>query len=228
MTAVQTFTALIVDPRRAFTQLEKDPRYAAPMLLLLAATIGMIIWYYSSVDVDWLINQALAGRQISEAQRAQAANLMSRGTMLGGALVAGILLLFVTQVLQAFYFFFIYEFLEVQLSFRKWFALTWWCSLPQLISVVVTAVMLLLHDSSQASTGVLSPLSLNELFFHFSPADSGYSLLTSLNLVQLLTILLLVIGVQTWSKRSWLLSTVIVLAPRLVLYGIWGWFAFGR
>ena len=69
---------------------------------------------------------------------------------------------------------------------------------------------------------------MNELFFHFEPADSGYALLSSISLVQLLTLLLMVIGVQTWSKRSWLLSIVVVLAPRLVIYGVWYWFAFGR
>ena len=62
MTAVQTLTALITNPRRAFTELEKDPRYAAPMLLLLVATVGMVLWYYSIVDVNWLIHQTLAAR----------------------------------------------------------------------------------------------------------------------------------------------------------------------
>jgi hypothetical protein len=228
MTAVQTFAALITNPRRAFTELEKEPRFAVPMWLLLGATVGMIIWYYSSVDVDWLINQALAARAMTAAQRAQAAAFMTRGTLLGSSLIGGILVLFVTQVVQAFYFFFIYEFLEVQLSFRKWFALTWWCSLPQLISVAATAVMLLLRVHAQTPATILSPLSLNVLFFHFDPADSGYALLNSLSLVQLLTLLLMVIGVQTWSKRSWLLSIVVVLAPRLLIYGVWYWFSFIR
>ncbi len=228
MTAAQTFVALITHPRRAFTELEKAPRFAVPMWLLVIATLGMIIWYYSSVNVDWLINQTLASRPLTAAQRAAAAGLMSRGTLLIGALIGGTIALFVIQLITAFYFFFICEFLEAQLTFRKWFAFTWWCSVPQLISVVVTAVLLLVRDPSQAAPGILSPLSLNELFFHYDQADNGYTLLNSITLVQLLTLVLMVIGVQTWTKRSWLLSIVIVLAPRLVIYGVWYWFAFLR
>ena len=228
MTAVQMFVALITHPRRAFTELEKNPRFAVPMWLLLVASVGLILWYYSSVDVDWLINQALAGRAMPAAQRAQAAAFMSRGVLMGSALVSGVLALMVIQVVQAFYFYFIYEFLEVQLTFRKWFALTWWCTLPQLITVAVSAVMLLLRVHATTPAAILSPLSVNELFLHFDPGDNGYSLLTSLSVVQLLTLWLMVIGVQTWSKRSWLLSIVVVIAPRLVIYGVWYWFAFVR
>jgi hypothetical protein len=228
MTAVQTFVALITHPRRAFTELEKEPRFAVPMWLLVVATMGMIIWFYSSVNVDALISQALAARPLTAAQRAQASGLMSRGTFLFSALIFGTIALFVVQLVTAFYFFFVCEFLEVQLTFRKWFAFTWWCSVPQLISVVITAVLLLVRDPSQATPGVLSPLSLNELFFHYDQADNGYALLNSITLVQLLTLVLMVIGVQTWTKRSWLLSIVIVLAPRVLIYGVWYWFAFLR
>jgi len=178
--------------------------------------------------VDWLINQNLAAASLTKAQRAAAAGLMSRGTLLGGALIFGTIAIFLVQVITAFYFFFVCEFLEAQLTFRKWFAFAWWCSVPQLISVVITAVLLLVRDPSQASPAILSPLSLNALFFHYDQADNGYTLLNSITLVQLLTLVLMVIGVQTWTKRSWLLSVVIVIAPRLVIYGVWYWFAFLR
>jgi hypothetical protein len=113
----------------------------------------------------------------------------------------------------------------VQRSFRQWFAFTWWSSLPGLITVVA-AVVVIASGHAPASAGALSPLSLNELFYHLDLADSGYALLNSISLVQLLTILLMVIGAQTWSKRSWTLSAVIVLLPRVLLYGVWAWFSF--
>jgi hypothetical protein len=227
MTPIQTFAALITHPRRAFAELEKSPRFAAPMILLLVANIGVIIWYYASIDLDSFVNQVLIARGLSAAQRAQVAGLMTRTTLMGSALIGSILGLFVIQVVQAFYLFFIYEFLDVRRSFRQWFALTWWCSLPQLITAGVAAVTLL-FSHSLAPVGVLSPLSLNELFYHFDPEDSGYSLLNSITLVQPLTMLLMVIGAHSWSERSWLSSIVVVILPRLMLYGAWGWFVFLR
>src|SRR5580704_7561356 len=223
MTPIQLIVALVTDPRRAFAELEKNPRFAVPMILLLVANIGVIIWFYSSIDIDAFINQVLASRGLNAAQRAQTAAFMSRTTLMGSAAIAGIVGLFVIQIVEAFYFFFIYEFLDVRRSFRQWFALTWWCSLPGLITAAAAAVMLLFSHSS-GSIGVLSPFSLNELFYHFDPQDSGYSLLNSITLVQPLTILLMVIGAHTWSERSWVLNVVVVILPRLLIHGVWAWF----
>ncbi|HEX3838802.1 MAG TPA: YIP1 family protein [Steroidobacteraceae bacterium] len=225
MTPVQTFVALVTKPRQAFTELEKNPRFAAPMIVLLAANIALLLWFYATVDVDSLINHILASRGINAAQRAQIGGLMTRNTLMVSALFTGIVSIVVTQVVEAFYFYFVYTFFEVQRTFRQWFAFTWWCSLPQLITIVA-AVVMIVSGRSPASAGVLSPFSLNELFFHFDLADSGYSLLNSISLVQLLTMLLMVIGAHTWSKRSWASSVVVVILPRLLFYGVWAWFAF--
>jgi hypothetical protein len=227
MTPIQLIVALVTDPRRAFTELEKNPRFAVPMLLLLVANIGVIIWFYTTIDIDAFINQVVTAQGLNGAQRAQAAAFMSRTTLMGSAVIGGVLGLFVIQLVEAFYLFFIYEFLDVRRSFRQWFALTWWCSLPGLITAVAAAVMILFSHSS-GSVGVLSPFSLNQLFYHFDPQDSGYTLLNSITLVQPLTILLTVIGAHTWSERSWGLNAVVVILPRLLFYGAWGWFVFLR
>jgi hypothetical protein len=227
MSQMQTLATLITKPRLAFAEIEKNPRFSLPMILLLVTSIGVILWFYASIDINAFINQMLTSRGLNAAQRAQAGAFMTRTTLMGSALVGGILGLFVIQLIQAFYFFFVYEFLDVRRSFRQWFAFTWWCSLPSVISAAITAVMLLLGHSS-SSIAVLSPLSLNQLFYHFDPEDSGYSLLNSITLVQLLTLLLMVIGTHAWSQRSWVLNVVVIILPRLVIYGVWGWFVFFR
>ncbi len=227
MTPLQIIAALLTNPRRAFAEIEKNPRFAVPMILLLVANVGVVVWFYASIDVNSFINNMLTSRGLNAAQRAQAAAFMTRNTLMGSALIGGVLWLFVIQLVEAFYFFFIYEFLDVRKSFRQWFAFTWWTSLPTLISAAATAVMLVLTHAA-ASVAVLSPLSLNALFYHFDPEDSGYSLLNSITLVQPLTILLTVIGAHAWSERSWLSSVTVVVLPRLVLYGAWAWWVFLR
>jgi Yip1 domain len=227
MNQIQMFSALITSPRRAFVELEKNPRFSLPMILLLVCSIGLIIWFYSSIDVDAFINRALAARGLNASQRATAGAFMSRNTLMGSAVIFGILGLFIIQLISAFYFFFVYEFLDVRRTFRQWFAFTWWCSVPSLLSSLVSAVMIAIHRSS-GSLDVLSPLSLNALVYHFDAEDSGYSLLNSISLVQLLTLVLMLIGAHTWSQRSWALDGVVVILPRLVLYGVWGWWVFFR
>jgi hypothetical protein len=227
MTSLQIFAALITNPRRAFTEIEKNPRFALPMILLLVANIGVIIWFYSTIDIDAFINQTLSARGLNAAQRAQAAAFMSRNVLMGSAAISGLIGLFVVQLVEAFYLFFVYEFLDVRRSFRQWFALTWWCSVPTLITAAAAAVMLAFSHSS-GSLSVLSPFSLNALFYHFDPADSGYTLLNSITLVQLLTLTLMIIGTHTWSQRSWALNCVVVILPRVLIYGVWGWWALFR
>lgn len=227
MTPLQTFGALITNPRRAFVELEKSPRFAVPMILLLVANVGLIIWFYSSVDINAFINHMLTARGLGAAQRAQVGAFMSRNVLMGSAVISSIIGIFVIQLVEAFYFFFIYEFLDVRRSYRQWFALMWWCSMPGLITTVAAIVMLLFKHSSD-SIGVLSPLSVNALFYHFDPEDSGYTLLNSITLVQPLTVLLMVIGTHTWSQRSWVLNTVIVILPAVLLYTVWSWWVFFR
>lgn len=227
MTPLQILAALFTSPRRAFAEIEKNPRFVLPMILLLVANVGIIVWFYSTIDINAFITQTLSARGLNAAQRAQAATFMSRNILMGSAVVGGILGLFVIQLIEAFYLFFIYEFLDVRKSFKQWFALTWWCSLPTLITVVAAIVMILFSHSSN-SLSVLSPFSLNSLFYHFDAADSGYTLLNSITLVQLLTLWLTIVGTHTWSQRSWALNCVVVLLPRVLIYGVWGWWSLFR
>jgi Yip1 domain len=227
MTPLQILAALITNPRRAFTEIDKNPRFALPMILLLVANVGVIIWFYSTIDIDAFVNQTLSARGLNAAQRTAAAGFMSRNWLMGSAAIGGIIGLIVLQLIEAFYLFFIYEFLDVRKSFRQWFALTWWCSVPTLITALAAAVMIVVSHSS-GSLSVLSPLSLNALFYHFDSADSGYTLLNSITLVQLLVWWLTIVGTHTWSQRSWVLNTMVVILPRVLIYGVWGWWALFR
>jgi hypothetical protein len=72
----------------------------------------------------------------------------------------------------------------------------------------------------------MQPLSLNELVFHRTMSQPGYSLLSSLGLVQVVSLWLTYVGIKTWSGRSTTYCLVFTLAPYVVIYGIWALFAF--
>jgi hypothetical protein len=46
--------------------------------------------------------------------------------------------------------------------------------------------------------------------------------------VQLLTLWLTIVGTHTWSQRSWALNSAVVILPRVLIYGVWGWWALFR
>jgi len=117
---------------------------------------------------------------------------------------------------------------KVRYSFKQWFALTCWTTLPSvLISTIIAALMILTSsDVTQLSPNALKPLTLNELFFHRAMGQPGQSLLASFDLLSLWSMGLLVVGVRAWSQRSWLFCTLFALVPTIVIYGVWSLFAF--
>ena len=54
----------------------------------------------------------------------------------------------------------------------------------------------------------------------------GHALFESLTIPAVLSWILMIIGVRTWSQRSWAFSAIFILLPVVVIYGIWAFFAF--
>jgi len=115
---------------------------------------------------------------------------------------------------------------RVPLGFKYWFTMVCWTSLAGLLSIIIGAILLLLSDTPQVSPGVLAPLSLNELLLHRPIGSPGQGLLDTLSIPSLLTWGLMIIGVRTWSQRSWEFSAAFVLVPIAVIASIWAFIAF--
>lgn len=223
---------LITQPRKAFAELDAEPRFLFPLMLALATTIGMLLWYYAVVDFDWLIDQTLSSSprtaSMSETQRAQAAAILSRNVLMWTSLGAGVLAVVLLRIVEAVYLMLAGKITNVQRSFKHWFALGCWSSLPPLVALIPAAVLIIMRQSNQFASDVLQPLSLNSLFLHRGMGAPGYTLLTTLSPLQLVAWWLSIVGVKTWSGRSWLFSAIYVLLPILLCYGGWAWFALAR
>jgi hypothetical protein len=231
MTNLNLIVLLATQPRRAFEELDARPRILFPLLLGLLTTVGLLLWYYAVVDIDWLIDQSLTSSPraaaMTEAQRAQAAAFLSRRVLMWSSVGGGIVLVLLMRTLEAAYFMLVGKVTNVQRSFKHWFALAWWTSLPLLLTLVPTVLLMLLRHSDQFAADVLQPLSLNALFFNRGMGASGYTLLTTLTLLHPLAWLLSVIGLKTWSGRSWPYSALVVLLPIVICYGCWAFFTLG-
>ena len=89
-----------------------------------------------------------------------------------------------------------------------------------MLAAIPALLSLATAETSQLDPGVLQPLSLNELFFHRGMGEPGYQLLSNFGVLQALGLALAVIGVHTWSKRSWLFASVFVLLPCVLIFGL--------
>jgi len=222
--------SILTAPQAAFMELRERPRFLVLLALTLAGTAAILAWYYLFVDFPWLTEHMLNAnermRQMSDAQRAKAAAVMSKTVLLWSSIIGGVIAILVFRLLEAGYYSLAGKITNVQYSFRHWFALSWWTSLPHLLGLVVMAVFLLLTDSNQVGSEELQLLSLNELFFHRPQGEPGSALLSNLTLLHPWAWVLTVIGIRAWSGRSLLFSLLFALLPIVLIYGGWALIAF--
>ena len=217
--------AVLISPSSAFAELQERPRFWFPLLAIILSVVALIAWYYSVVDIQWLMEQMLSSNpraaQMTEAQRTQAIEHTSRAMMLGSSVIGGAVVVAAIKLLEALYYSLAGKVTNVERSFRHWLALASWTSLPSLLGVAASAVLLLAADTNQIGNGELATLSLNELFFHIPLGGKGNTLLTTLTILHPWMWWLTALGVRVWTGRSWTFSTLFALLPVLVGYGTW-------
>jgi hypothetical protein len=221
---------LATAPSSAFAELRERPRFWFPLLLVTLCAAGMMFWYYSVVDIEWLKDLMFSNnpkvQALPEAQRAQSMAMIGRNTLLWGSTIGVLFAIPIWFVLQSLYLLLAAKVTKLPLGFKHWFAFSCWTLLPALLNTVVAAIFLLISDTRQMSPGILQPLSLNELLLHRPFGSPGQQFFEALTIPSVWSWILMIIGVRAWSQRSWTFSAIFVLIPIVLLYGIWGFFAF--
>ena len=229
MNNLELTAALATAPSSAFADLRARPRVLFPLLLMLLATAGLVYWYYSAVDIDWYKQTVLAMtpdfQKLDDDKRAGAMSMMTETTLKWGSTIGVLVVMAAGLLLQSLYMFVAAKVTKIPLGFKHWFSLVCWCSLPALLGVAVAAILLVLSETPQISPSVLQQLSLNELIFHV-PFGPGYSFLSSLSIPAFLGWALMIVGVRTWTQRSWAFSAAMTLIYWVIYYGIFAFFSF--
>lgn len=230
MNDVALSVALATAPSSAFEELRARPRFWFPLLILVASTVGLAWWYYSIVDVEWFKDMMFSNnpaiQALPEADRAARLSMVTRGTMLWSSVIGGALALPIAFLISSLYLLLAAKVARLPQGFKHWYAFSCWSSLPMLLGTVVAAIFLLMSDNGQINPSMLQPLSLNELVLHRPMGSPGHGLFESLNLSSLWSWILMIIGVRVWSQRSWTFSSLFILLPAVVVYGVWAFIAF--
>ncbi len=222
--------ALATAPSSAYNELRERPRFWFPLLLLTLSTVGIAYWYYSIVDIEWFKDVLFSNnpdmQALPEEQRAASMSMITRTTMTWSSVIGGLLGMPMIFLVSALYLLLAAKATKLPFGFKHWYSFSCWSSLPMLLGTVVAAIFLALSDTAQISPSTLQPMSINQLLLHRPPGSPGHSLFESLNIPGFLSYALMIIGIRTWSQRSWTFSTVFILLPAVVVYGIWAFFAF--
>lgn len=227
MNDIALVASLPTTPTHVFAELRERPRFWFPLLLMICATAAVSYWYHSTVDVEWLKSVLVANNgHMTDEQSAAALNMITRTTLVWSSLVGTFIIIPVIFLFHATILLVTAKVTRVPLGFRYWFTLVCWSSLPALIGLVVGAILLAMSDTTQISPGVLQALSLNELLLHRPEGSPGKALLDTLSIPAFLSWALIIVGVKTWSRRSWEFSAAFVLIPLALIFGLWAFIAF--
>jgi hypothetical protein len=225
MNDLELTVALAKAPSLAFEELRNRPRFWLPLLLVVFTSVGLAYWYNSIVDFEWLKETLFSKnsyiQQLPEAEQAARMSGLTRNEKLWSSVISTFIAIPLFSALQAWYFLLAAKITKLPQGFKHWFALSCWCSLPALLASLVSAILLLLADTTQVDRSVLNPLSLNELLFHVRRGTPWYQLLEMLSIPAFLSWALTLIGVRAWSQRSWAFSATMFLLPSALTFGIW-------
>ncbi len=223
--AFAQLTQVFYEPSAAFAALKERPRAWLPLLVLFLASIGILVWHFQTVDMDWMRNNALPPDMPPE-QREAAARMMAGGTMMGmgiAGMVVGTLVIF---SLYGVYYWLAGKLAGMELSFKSGFALAAWSALPSLIGVPLMALQIV-TSKGQLALENADMLSLNFLLVHAAPHTAWAGIASAMKLTDIWVIALSTIGLRTWTGKSTTTCAIIALLPYVLIYGCWAaWILF--
>lgn len=211
-------------PSQVFHRLATTDNWSwLPFLLVVAATVAPIYYYFEIVDFQWYKDTiiALQFATVSPAeQRVISASLeATRGWM--GTVLSPALLVIIEVALVATYVNIAGKIDELNvLGFSDWYGLLWWTLLPTVLASVLSLLLLSLTDSSRLLQSDISPTALSYIFA-IDIGSKWFALCSTIKLEGFWTFILLAIGIKQWTHLSAVTAYCIAFLPPCLIGLIW-------
>jgi hypothetical protein len=213
--ATNIFTA----PKEAFIALKERPRVLLPVLVLLIGFSTVSFYFLSHVDMAFFLdNQLRSGNaNLTDAQREQAVAAAAKlPPLFYGAIgaLSSSLAIFAIIFLVASYYTIVSFVTGDGVKLRQWFALLCWCALPQVLGIIAQLVNMVVNDPRFMLQDQINPLAFgNLLSIDRTGAPIVQRILLGIDVTAIWTLVLQVLGYQSFTKSSIVKSAAIVLAP---------------
>lgn len=212
---------MLTEPTIAFRALQKRSYGWLPLALMMATTIAIMYWYYATVDYAWLLERTLSITPDAKPEQREAmAKMMKPQTFRTIGLAAATIMTPLIMAVSALYFLLAGKFVGANLSYGKWFSFACWTSIPTLLTIPLMA-MQIMSSQGQLAAEDLTMVSLNYLVFHVPPSHAWASWLSSLQLTQVLIVVLTALGLRAWTGCTLKAALLLAMVPTLIVYGGW-------
>jgi hypothetical protein len=212
---------VILEPTPTFARLKEKTRAWLPLLILIALTAGIMVWWISTLDFPWLVEHTVAAQpKATPEMRAAMQKFMTPTSMLWSSVIGAVVGTLVAMALSALYYLVAGKVMGVPIGFGKWFGFSVWTSVPRLLTVPLSALQIVTSHGRLAPED-LNMASLNYLLFHLPVTHPWASLVGSMDLTMFWSIVLAVIGLKAWTGRSTATCITVAVLPYLIIYGLW-------
>jgi hypothetical protein len=224
-TVFNAMVDIVASPGKALEEIRHHNAWLWwPLLVSILLAAGLFIFYYNWVDFPWLVEETI--RQLPAENRAEAAEgvrqFMQPGRQMWVTIIAVVIMTLVIYTIQATYLHLANKITtSSDISFGGWFSFTAWANFVNVFGTLAGVATILLADSNQLSTQALAALSINSLLLHASPGDAWFTWASSLTLIHFWVLSLMSIGFARWTGTAMAKSSIIVVLPWLLIFGIW-------
>jgi len=224
-TAFNAMTDIIAAPGKALDQVKDHTGWLWwPLLISIALGCGMMTYYYSWVDFDWLVDQTI--QQQPAERRAEVAegirSFMTPTNSIVMSVAAIVIMTFVIYAIQSTYLHLANKLTTgAEIKWKQWFSFSAWTAFVGIFGALAAVVVIFTASNNQLSQGDLQPLSMNSLLIHAQPGEPWFTWGSSLQLTNLWMLVLMSIGYQRWTGASITKSAIIAVLPWALIFGIW-------
>ena len=217
---------IVADPKKALRAVEGEGWIWLPLILLIAIPALVTTHYFQTVDFNWVVDQLIAssGGDMPE----EARDFLTPQTMMISTVIGQVVGMPLILAITALYFLLVNKFTSAnEMGFKNWFSLVVWAAVPMLLASIAMFVYYVTAGTNQVGLEELNFFSLNALLTQYPMGHKAATFMSSISLFTFWNIGLLTLGLVLWTKRTWAKSLMIVVAPYVVIYGVWSFSAFG-
>jgi hypothetical protein len=225
LSSASILTNIITAPARAFAAIKERPIVWLPLVILIAIYSAVSVAYTSSVDIAWMLDQQLQqAPNLTDAQRDQTvkAALRISPTVYGViAAVGAAIFIPLLFALTSLYYSAVSFVTGDGVKYKQWFALASWCAIPVVFGLLAALVHVLAGDARFMRQEELNPFSFgNLLSIDMVGVTRAQRVLFSLDPTLIWSVVLSIIGYQSFTKRSLPFAAAVVLGPIVLIVGI--------
>jgi len=226
LSSLSILTNIITAPYQAFAAIKERPTSWLPLLILIAAYCALMVAYFLSVDLPWMLDKTFAQAQgITQAQREQViqaslkvppsvyAALYAVGSAIAVPVVFALTALYTSAVSFA---------TGDGVKFKQWFALAAWCSIPTVFGLLAALVRVIGGDVRFMQLEELNPFSFGNLLGVETTNVTSIlqRVLVTRDVTAVWWLVVSIVGYQAFTNRSLAFSAGVVLGPIALIVAI--------